>query len=656
MANTSNIIRLISITSSTNVFVQGNTFGSSNSALGILAVANPSSSSITADITGIFQSSGSNFFVQNNTCNNFNYVVPSGLTIATAIQTRGIFAQSGFLTITGNSVSNLINSALNNNTGNSSPTSVAVIGISATSTSSSTTPGTLHTVSQNIVSNLSATSTVAGSQNVLGFNIGSINSISPYNVSRNIVHSLSASTNATTTTPNVVGINIAGGAHQIPNYHTITNNFVRLGLDASGTSIANNLYFHGIWKSSTSTSCSTIVAHNSVYIGGTMSSTVTGTGNNYAFRRMTTTTTMIDTVMNNVFVNARSTQTGSTGTGNYFAVALSQTATAGRMVGLNMNYNLLYSPTGIIGQSGSTNYTDIIAWRGAGNVDLNSISANPNFINPTGTAATFNLLVQNPTPIERAGKILRSVVTDFDNNVRANLSPSDIGAQAGTFTFQADVTPPEINYTPLSSPITVTTPRTITVTVTDDISGVPTSGTGLPRLYWKIRYNGTVNAVPGTYIGGGQYTFTYGNGVTLGDTVYYYVAAQDNAVTPNVALSTWNGVTSVTANPPAPNAEPTRTFQSFYAIAGTCFSGNYNVGTGGTYTTLSTALSALTNGVICGDVTLTIISNITENSSPSITYPNYGGATSPYKITIRPDQNGTTPFTILSTSGSYLTL
>src|SRR5262249_11887864 len=48
----------------------------------------------------------------------------------------------------------------------------------------------------------------------------------------------------------------------------------------------------------------------------------------------------------------------------------------------------------------------------------------------------------------------------------------------------AETTPPSISYTPLGN-TGLTTNRTLGVTVTDAGSGVPTSGIGLPVIYYK---------------------------------------------------------------------------------------------------------------------------------------------------------------------------
>ncbi|RYZ51972.1 MAG: hypothetical protein EOP49_10560, partial [Sphingobacteriales bacterium] len=86
---------------------------------------------------------------------------------------------------------------------------------------------------------------------------------------------------------------------------------------------------------------------------------------------------------------------------------------------------------------------------------------------------------------------------------------------------------PVISYTPLANTCDVATNQTLTVNITD-ADGVPTSGAGLPHLYWKVNAGGTYSAVTGTSIGANNYTFSFGAG-SAGQVIYYYIVAQDNA-------------------------------------------------------------------------------------------------------------------------------
>ncbi|MBK6365016.1 MAG: hypothetical protein IPF52_16605 [Saprospiraceae bacterium] len=110
-----------------------------------------------------------------------------------------------------------------------------------------------------------------------------------------------------------------------------------------------------------------------------------------------------------------------------------------------------------------------------------------------------------------------------------------------------------------------TTARTLIATITDQ-SGVPIAGLGLPVLYWRINA-GLYTAATGTSLGGGQYSFTFGAGVGVGDVVSYYIVAQDGAGTANVGSFPSLGASGFTANPPLASTPPTT--PSSYPIATT---------------------------------------------------------------------------------------
>jgi hypothetical protein len=73
------------------------------------------------------------------------------------------------------------------------------------------------------------------------------------------------------------------------------------------------------------------------------------------------------------------------------------------------------------------------------------------------------------------------VATDIDGDARSGSTP-DIGADefAG---IAVDLTPPAIGYTAFGN-TTSTSNRTLSISVTD-FSGVPTSGAGLPVIYFR---------------------------------------------------------------------------------------------------------------------------------------------------------------------------
>lgn len=160
-----------------------------------------------------------------------------------------------------------------------------------------------------------------------------------------------------------------------------------------------------------------------------------------------------------------------------------------------------------------------------------------------------------------------------------------------------DANPPVITYTPLASTCT-TGNRTLTATITD-VDGVPTSGSGLPVLYWQIN-SGLFVPAPAPTVSGSNYTFTFGNGALPGNLVSYYIVAQDNLG--HVIAKPSAGAGGYTANPPKAATDPTS--PDFYVIQTTLAAGTYTVGAGGSYNylTLTDAVNAYNNSCLSGAV------------------------------------------------------
>lgn len=209
-----------------------------------------------------------------------------------------------------------------------------------------------------------------------------------------------------------------------------------------------------------------------------------------------------------------------------------------------------------------------------------------------------------------------------------------------------DITPPVITYTTLGN-TTDTTSRTLTISVTDQ-SGVPTSGVGLPRLYYRKGTSDPFATTQCVFVSGSNYdcTFDYsqvtGGSVTAGDTIQYYVAAQDSAATPNVAVNPSAGASGLTANPPAATTPPTTPNSFLISIA---FTGEINVGGSETYTSLTRneaggIFKALNEGVLTGNVIINITSDLTnEDGAVSLNQLSEQGVGG-YTVTFRPGVGG----------------
>ncbi|MBL7974940.1 MAG: hypothetical protein JNJ85_08510, partial [Candidatus Kapabacteria bacterium] len=622
----------VNLQGSNNANVNNNTIGSSSTSNSIL-VNNSTAAASSQIVTGIWNQQSGSITISNNTIVNLT----NNSTVSTA-QIRGIATTSGINTITGNTIRGLSTTS----TSTSTATSSAIVGIDMTSSVTGTAG---QVVNNNTIHSLISTTTSAVGVNILGinysFNVSAVTGLlATHSISGNNIHSLSISSSNTSTGVGIVGIHYAAG-----NNLTMANNMVRLGINADGTSITSGCTITGIWKNNviyTATYNSVVLPmfnkffHNSVYIGGSgiTGSSTPGALNTFAFRRngVTYFNGAIDSVYNNVFVNARS-NTDASQTVRHWVQYYDDIQC------LSQNYNdLQYTGTGggLIAKGLSlvspTEYSSVLNWRTPTGFDAHSFSANPNFSNPTGnaTAVSLQIATSGTTPIEGAGVNIPTVTTDQKGSSRSTYTPTDIGADAGNFSAN-DITPPTISYTPLSTPVSSTAARSLTVTITD-ASGIPTTGTGLPRLYWRSGTSGAYTAVTGTSIGSGQYTFTnIGAGATAGSVIYYYVVAQDNATTPNITSNPIINAGNFTATPPVAGSAPVpNSYQILGTLCGTITVG----GTGANFSTLKDAFDAINNSTVTCNLLINITGNTTETQTPVLNEVNYNGG--PYTITIVP--------------------
>ena len=246
--------------------------------------------------------------------------------------------------------------------------------------------------------------------------------------------------------------------------------------------------------------------------------------------------------------------------------------------------------------------------------DKNSFSELPPFMNITSLPYDMHLNPVLQTQCESGGSIISSPIsisTDYDNiprypntgypdNPGFPATAPDVGADefAG---ITIDNTPPAIGITLLnntSSPFA----RDLIASISDK-SGVPISGVGVPRLYWKIN-NGTWQTAVGIHSSGDQFTFTFGAGGIAGDSVFYYIVAQDNATpTPNVGSVTAYGAGGYTPNPPACTTPPSKphSYKILASIAGV-----FPVGVGQIYETVQDAVNDLNGKEMIGSVTFVL--------------------------------------------------
>ncbi|HJU40540.1 MAG TPA: hypothetical protein VJ724_13270, partial [Tahibacter sp.] len=315
----------------------------------------------------------------------------------------------------------LTDNVVRNFAGNANPASVVMSGIASTMSTSNA----ASTIARNTIHSLrdvvGGTGAAAGAIYAIDLALGTQANV----VERNLVHSLSV--DSTFTAYQLYGMILRGNGTQASTA-TVRNNMIRLGLDAAGNAITTPYAFVGI-RDSAGTNVANQYYHNSIYIGG--SGVASPGSNTYAFNSDTVTTTR--NFQNNIFWNARS----NVGTGGTAHVAIRLGGTASNPPGTTSNYNVILADgnDGVTGVFNAAIVPTLADWQTATGQDANSVAANPQFVAPSGDAATGDLHI-NPgvsTPVEGTGLLVPTVTDDFDGQTRSGLTPTDIGADAGNF-------------------------------------------------------------------------------------------------------------------------------------------------------------------------------------------------------------------------------
>ncbi len=578
---------------------------------------------------------------------------------ATTVYTKGIYvAGATGVSITGNTIKNLLsyvqttvggielNSAIGSGTLNIASNVIDGVVINASgggicrgiSVVSASGP---YSIDQNTITRVEATSTSSSNRSSA---IYVATSAASATITRN---KLSQVRNFSTATWGVVGLFLNGG-----NNITVANNFVSdvNGNITGGTAFGFGFSIIGMYVGS---GTGHKILHNTISMYGAC----LGSGSNISTSALaigSTSNTGID-VRNNILSN---TMTG--GTTSIAHIALYLPSGGSSSMNLTLNNNAYYSGTDAarqgIAQAGTTAGTGFYlasnfvpsATTGATNLrtytnTLSSAATNDLYSFGTTAAAPFISatdlhLVASATPSQlESGAAVTSITNDIDGQTRpgpaGSVNGGGINPDMGADEFDGaplDIIAPLITYTALNGACT-TGNRTLVATITD-ASGIPVSGSGLPVLYWKIN-GGAYTAAQGVSLGSNQYSFTFGNGVVVGDVVSYYVVAQDNATTPNVAVSPAAGATGFTSTPPAASTPPTT--PSTYLIQNT-LAGLFTVGASGNYATLTSAVNAYNTSCLAGPV---IFELIDADYSTAETFPiviNNPLASSTNTLLIRP--------------------
>lgn len=356
---------------------------------------------------------------------------------------------------------------------------------------------------------------------------------------------------------------------------------------------------------------------------------------------------------NNIFVNTSM----SAGLGATAGIR-SRNSGVSNYSNFQSNYNNIYAgtpgpsnPLFIIGSGGTyTGAQTLLNLSTLTNQDLQSVTELPPFVNAAISPYNLHLQTTVPTQCEKGGFAVTTpiaITTDFDGNARA--TTPDIGADE-IEGLQNDVTPPAIIYTPFTQTSSFLA-RTLTVTITDG-SGVPTSGAGLPVLYWKLN-NASWQSAQGVWVSGSTYTFTFGAANAYHDLVSYYVVAQDMATVPNTGAMPWQGTAGFTTNPPACSTPPT-TPSSYLVIQD--ISGTFHIGVGKDYATLTAAANDLNDKFMSGAITFILDDNTYPNEIFPINFDANPGNNATNKLTIKPNTGATPLITGSSTSAGILVM
>jgi len=533
----------------------------------------------TGQITGILCGYSPNVSLSNNNINNISKNATTGAFYG--IQYLGNATSSH--TFNNNTISNLSNTAISGTaamygiyTASSPATEIftnnTIDGITSASTSGQTLTGIYNlsattgnkTFQANTVKNITLPNASTG--NIYGIRasyMGASNIISGnkvFNLSggATIYGILAGSTFATSavvnvyqnkvydlTTNNPTGITYGIAASSSTS--TITNmyNNVIGNLKALATSSATDA-IRGIYLSGTGTTSNYNIYYNTVYLDGLASSGTDFATSAIYHTYSATATTAALTMKNNIFVNSYP----SKGAG-ISAVFKRSAATDLNNYSTASNYNLFYG-TNIYNNTTNTDATISAFKVRVATREGSSFSENPPFNSVTGADPDFlNIDVSTPTQICDGGTPIVGITTDFNGDVRDGTTP-DIGA----YEFDgipADLTSPNIVYTPLIVKNICTTNPSISATITD-ASGVNTTAGTKPRLWFKKSTE--ANAFPATNTSADDgwkwveasnasspfnFTFDYSlltSAVITGDSISYFIIAQDVQVIPNVGAIT----------------------------------------------------------------------------------------------------------------------
>jgi hypothetical protein len=217
-------------------------------------------------------------------------------------------------------------------------------------------------------------------------------------IENNFIHNLSVTSDDTSLTY-IKGMDLNSGNA------TIKNNMIRLGLDENGANMKKAILIHGINESGGVNN----IDFNSIYIGG--DSVVNGSSNSYAFASSVTNASR--QIENNIFVNRR---TNYTSTGIHYAAQLIADS------GFSINANDYWTGPSFLAHWNNTDIHSLASWLIATSQDSLSVSVDPNFKNPIGSADNLDLHIDTTSTtnsyLESGGLFIAGIAKDFDDDTR----------------------------------------------------------------------------------------------------------------------------------------------------------------------------------------------------------------------------------------------
>jgi parallel beta-helix repeat protein len=310
-------------------------------------------------------------------------------------------------------------------------------------------------------------------------------------------------------------------------------------------------------------------------------------------------------LVNNIFAN--------TGTG--YAVNL-----IGIIGTSYFNRNNLYSQGVNLGTWNSQNYTNLQAWQSATGRDINSVSADPQFVSPTD-------LHVKAVALDKKAEVIASVSDDIDGQLRSTLTP-DIGAdEMNTASSDADVVdiiPPAKPFRAGEHPVKVV----LLNNASQPLSNVDIHWSVNDSIQQVYHWTGTLVTGDTTLVNIGSFNFNLGKGYSI---------------------EAWSALPNGVPDEETSN-DSARVENLFVALAG-----SYTIGGSAPhFTTISEVVNFLVNGSVADSVQFLIRPG---TYTGQVTIPFIQGSSASKTITFRSESGNNTDVKIIfatTSTNSYV--